>query len=218
MNYYDILKVSKNASQKEIRDAYKSLIKKYHPDIYTGNHEYAEKITKDLNDAYNVLSNEEARREYDLSLANNTTVETPIYSTYTYRPNTNQTTEYEKSNTQTFEQKMKNKIYNVVDEKTSKMSKRSKMLMIIAIILFALLLFMLSILDFVRLQNIINYKNELMNNEVNMNSSNTIVNEVKINSMINELDVNNSNTIVNELNINNSNNIVVNTENQNSSI
>jgi len=212
MNYYDILKVSKTASQKEIRDAYKSLIKKYHPDIYTGNHEYAEKITKDLNDAYNVLSNEESRREYDLSLANNTTVETPIYSTYTYRPNTNQSTEYEKTNTETFEQKMKTKIYNVVDEKTSKMSKKSKMLMIIAIILFALLLFMLSILDFIRLQNIINYRDELMNNEIvnelDVNNSNTIVNE---------LNVNNANSVVNELNTVNSNTIV-NIENQNSSI
>lgn len=184
MNYYDILKVSRNASQKEIRDSYKNLIKKYHPDIYTGNHEYAEKITKDLNDAYTVLSNEESRKEYDLSLTNNITVETPIYSTYTYKTNENQTTEYEKANTETFEQKIKNKIYNVVDEKTSKMSIKSKMLMIIAIILFALLLFMFSILDCIRLQNIINYRNELMNEEKNNNQ------------IVNELNTYNSNTLL----------------------
>ena len=88
MNYYDILKVSKTASEQEIRASYKKLIKKYHPDIYSGNHEYAEQITKELNDAYKVLCNSESRKEYDLSL------EEPISFTppQTYK---NVVTEYE---------------------------------------------------------------------------------------------------------------------------
>ena len=68
MNYYEILKVSKNASQQEIRDSYIKLIKQYHPDIYKGSKAFAEKTTKEINDAYDVLSVPERRREYDLSL------------------------------------------------------------------------------------------------------------------------------------------------------
>ena len=34
MNYYDTLNVKKDASQKEIKTAYKNLIKRYHPDLY----------------------------------------------------------------------------------------------------------------------------------------------------------------------------------------
>ena len=36
MNHYEVLGINKNASPEEIRDAYKKLVKKYHPDIYPG--------------------------------------------------------------------------------------------------------------------------------------------------------------------------------------
>ena len=71
-NYYEILEVDKNASPETIEKVYRTLAKKYHPDLYEGEkkEEYTEKI-KEIIKAYNVLSNEETRAEYDESLKNN---------------------------------------------------------------------------------------------------------------------------------------------------
>ena len=68
MNYYEILNVKRDATQKEIRQSYKALIKKYHPDIFEGDKKEAELRSMEINAAYDVLSNVEARNEYDLSL------------------------------------------------------------------------------------------------------------------------------------------------------
>ena len=69
MNYYDILNVTKNASKKEIKNSYKNLVKKYHPDVYSGDKSFAEKKIKEINSAYDVLSDDLLRKEYDLSLS-----------------------------------------------------------------------------------------------------------------------------------------------------
>lgn len=68
-NYYDILEVNKNASPEVIEKAYKTLVKKYHPDLQDNNlkNEYEEKI-KLINEAFEVLSDYEKRKNYDLSL------------------------------------------------------------------------------------------------------------------------------------------------------
>lgn len=68
-NYYDILEVNKNASQEIIEKAYKTLVKKYHPDLQDNNlkAEYEEKI-KLINEAFEVLSDSEKRKNYDLNL------------------------------------------------------------------------------------------------------------------------------------------------------
>ena len=63
-NYYDILGVNKNASDDEIKKAYRSLAKKYHPDLNPGNAEAAEKL-KEVNEAYSVLSDKTKRQNYD---------------------------------------------------------------------------------------------------------------------------------------------------------
>ena len=63
-NYYDILGVNKNASDDEIKKAYRSLAKKYHPDLNPGNAEAAEKL-KQVNEAYSVLSDKTKRQNYD---------------------------------------------------------------------------------------------------------------------------------------------------------
>ncbi len=60
-NYYDILGVTKSASQEEIKKAFRNLAHKYHPDKKDGN---AEKF-KEINEAYTILSNEKKRAEYD---------------------------------------------------------------------------------------------------------------------------------------------------------
>lgn len=62
-DYYAILGVLPSAEIVVIKAAYKALSKRYHPDVYSG-HNAAEKMS-DINEAYEVLSNESAKREYD---------------------------------------------------------------------------------------------------------------------------------------------------------
>lgn len=63
-NYYDILGVSKNATQDDIKKAYRALVKKYHPDLHPGDEAAAEKF-KEINEANEVLSDEKKRKNYD---------------------------------------------------------------------------------------------------------------------------------------------------------
>ncbi len=81
MTHYDILGVSKSATQEEIRKAYIQLVKRYHPDLYYGDKKYAEKRTQEINNAYDILSDANARRKYDEEIGVNTT-QTYSYSGY----------------------------------------------------------------------------------------------------------------------------------------
>jgi curved DNA-binding protein len=63
-NYYDLLGVNKDASDKEIRQAYRRLARQYHPDVNKTD-EGAEDKFKQVNEAYTVLSDEESRKKYD---------------------------------------------------------------------------------------------------------------------------------------------------------
>src|SRR5690606_22506131 len=63
-DYYDVLGVSKNAEQVEIKSAYRKLAIKYHPDKNPDNKEAEEKF-KEAAEAYEILSNAEKRQRYD---------------------------------------------------------------------------------------------------------------------------------------------------------
>src|SRR4030066_329362 len=63
-DYYAILEISRKASAKEIKQAYRRLARRYHPDLHPGD-KFDEDMFKAINEAYEVLSDPEKRREYD---------------------------------------------------------------------------------------------------------------------------------------------------------
>jgi len=103
-DYYDILGVPRSADLGQIKQAYRSLAKEYHPDKNPGN-KAAEEHFKLVNDAYNTLADPDQRETYDLSLevANVHVYETryrerpPAYYAYTVQQSAEQEETYSKA-------------------------------------------------------------------------------------------------------------------------
>ena len=64
-DYYETLDVSKNATEQQIKKAYRKLAMKYHPDRNPGNEKWANDKFKEVNEAFGVLGDLEKRRQYD---------------------------------------------------------------------------------------------------------------------------------------------------------
>ena len=79
--FYNILGLSRNASQEEIRKSFRQLSLKYHPDRNAAN-ENAHSIFIVINNAYRMLANEKTRKQYDAYLENH---ENKVYATPHYK-------------------------------------------------------------------------------------------------------------------------------------
>lgn len=64
-DYYEVLGVSKTATDEELKKAYRKLAKQYHPDANPDNKEEAERKFKEINEAYETLSDSQKRKMYD---------------------------------------------------------------------------------------------------------------------------------------------------------
>ena len=80
-DYYKRLGVKSDATPSEIKKAYREMSKKYHPDMHGGTHSYAESVFKEIQEAYQTLSDENKRSWYDYEL--NLYYNPPAQPTYT---------------------------------------------------------------------------------------------------------------------------------------
>ena len=84
-DYYEILGLTRSASDAEIKSAYRKLARKYHPDSNQGNREAEEKF-KEVNDAYTILSDERKRADYDRGAASQAKSSQDMYGQYGQSP------------------------------------------------------------------------------------------------------------------------------------
>ncbi len=64
-DYYEVLGLQKGAGEDEIKKAYRTMARKYHPDLHPDNVEECEEKMKEINEAYSVLSDPEKKQRYD---------------------------------------------------------------------------------------------------------------------------------------------------------
>lgn len=151
-NYYKILEVNENASYEVIEKAYRVLAKKYHPDIQPKDKIYwAENKFKEITEAYEVLSNPESKRIYDIKLGTNNSIEQKYDDLYSNQQQLKQEINnmkinkdsqkyYNKSYIKRYTSTIKELIYNETKKPPEERSKDFKAL-ILTIIIVSILVF-----------------------------------------------------------------------------
>lgn len=192
MSHYDTLGIKKDATNQEIKDAYKKLVKKYHPDVYPGDKSFAEKKTKEINYAYDILSNKELKKAYDEELTLSYYYTPPKYNNienYSYKNYYEQNSSYDFENYKRYadyhRSKTPNSNYttqkNIHDEfsdniinSVSQMSSKKKTILI-STILFLYILFL--VLTFFQINSLLKGKSNgtLLNTHVNLPEFNTTI-------------------------------------------
>ena len=125
-NYYDILEINKNASPEVVEKAYKTLVKKFHPDLQSDeSKQNAEEKMKELNEAYETISNPDKREKYNQKLEQ---IESKKNINYGYNVQTNSQSPMSNQvqTNHTYQQEVKNdKNYNKSNKKDQrKISKQ----------------------------------------------------------------------------------------------
>ncbi len=88
-NYYDILQISRGAPEEIVRRAYRNLAKRYHPDVFRGSVEEANRRMAELNAAYETLSDMQKRKAYDEELKREEEAKQAQRNSARYTPNDN---------------------------------------------------------------------------------------------------------------------------------
>lgn len=141
MNYYKILHVFQNANPDEIKSSYKKLVKKYHPDLYKGDKNFAEQKIKEINEAYDVLSNPEKKLAYDESFYQ------PAISTNDY--NTPQPTSANFSS-----REEESPIHKFIAEKLEHLTKKRQIQIFFVILAITFILFLINLWQLNHLLNL----------------------------------------------------------------
>lgn len=93
-NYYSVLEVNETASTDVIKACYKALIKKYHPDNNRINDEFYNKKLAEINEAFEILSDESKRKTYDELLKSNRQNANKSNTNYNYQSTENKSNDY----------------------------------------------------------------------------------------------------------------------------
>ena len=170
MTYYQILGVKKSATQADIKNAYKKLAKKYHPDVYKGDKSFAEQKMKELNMAYDVLSDPSSRIAYDEEINPepryqytppkydsaedyyNKNSYTKYYSNSSYSYNS-RSNNYSSSSVYNSFNKMHNNFSSSVIKSISKLKLIQKIIIFLLILLIYIVFILLSLSNFNNMAN-----------------------------------------------------------------
>lgn len=168
MNYYQMLELPEDATTDQIKQQYKQLIKKYHPDLYKGDTAFANEKTKEITQAYKILVNPTSRNDYDVLLHGEKLLSENSEEYYDYDNNNISSEEeayeyYENRDEKFFEsKKYKRTVSDVVDETYDNITTKTvdfvlnsnktiQLLVIILLILVIFTFFFTQIMDLIQM-------------------------------------------------------------------
>lgn len=186
-NYYEILKIAPTATNTEIKEAYKKLVKKYHPDLYLADKEFAEQKIKEINEAFKILSDSEMKAEYDNYLSDMNSSNTIDYT----NTSTHSDYAYQSYSEPTKSQEYYSKAHNFLLDHFNKLdSKYQKIIFVLFMIFICIMIF----ITLKQLKSIFSPETDSTNNESNYNTTTDSFDFTDYDSYFNELFTPNSST------------------------